>query len=250
MKMTIGNLMKEGVPSNPLLAMFLPSASDVDFAGNELLKENDVIPNYPFGCKRALISDEWFSCLKMENVTLDSNPIAKIVPEGIQTKDGTTHQFDVLIYGTGFETNTFVSPMEVTGVQGKKLSEVWGNSPYAYLGLTVPGFPNMFMCYGPNTNLGHNSIIFMIECQVENFLALIQDLTSQKGAAIEVKQSTVEEFYDKADKAMEKTVWAGDCSSWYKTKDGKVVNNLPFSCVKYWDMTRVHDMSKYSIKLD
>src|SRR5215471_5823679 len=124
------------------------------------------MPGYVMGCKRVLFSNDWYPTLNRPNVDLVTDPIERIVPGGLVTADGVTRQADVIIYGTGFRTLDFLAPMEVTGLGGRRLEDRWREGAEAYLGISVSGFPNFFMLYGPNTNLGGNSIIYMLEGQI------------------------------------------------------------------------------------
>ena len=125
-----------------------------------------LIPDYPIGCKRIIPTNDYFPALCKENVELETSLIEKISGNKIYTKDGCEHEVDVIIYGTGFDTNIFISPVKIKGLGGRTLDESWKNGAEAYRGVMVPYFPNFFICYGPNTNTGHVSIIYMIESQI------------------------------------------------------------------------------------
>ena len=140
-------------------------------------------PDYRIGCKRILIDDDFLPALARPNVRLETNSIREIVRDGVVTQDGVHHPADVLVLATGFLSQQFMAPIQIEGIGGRKLESVWREGAEAHLGITVAGFPNFFMMYGPNTNLGHNSIIFMIECQVGYALQCIQALREQRARA-------------------------------------------------------------------
>ena len=145
-----------------------------------------------------------------------------------------------MILATGFKANDFLPGISITGRGKEDLKMVWkrSNGAEAHLGMAVPRFPNFFMIYGPNTNLGHNSIIFMIECQINYILSAWQLLMKSQNGSIEVKASAFQSYKKKLVKELERTSWAGKCDSWYKTVTNKIVNNWSSHTVKYWWMTR------------
>lgn len=191
-------------------------------------------PHYPMGCKRVQIEDDYYPALHRDNVTLITDSIEEIVADGIRTRSGKHIAMDTLIYATGFKSTQFLTPMEVYGRQGKSLNERWAQGAEAYLGVTVPGFPNFFMLYGPNTNLGHNSIVFMIEQQVRYILGCL-DLLDQYGARyMDVFEGSMTRWQHEAQRQLAKTVWSHGCNSWYKTAEGRITNNWPYSTLTYW----------------
>ncbi len=137
---------------------------------SDRLPETAVVPDYPIGCKRILISNDWYPTLMRPNVTVVEQPIDHIEPDAIVTTDGIRRPADVLVFGTGFTTTDFLAHIPITGVDGRTLADEWRDGARAYLGTAVPGFPNCYLLYGPNTNLGHNSILFMVERQVNLIL--------------------------------------------------------------------------------
>ncbi len=198
----------------------------------------DLTPDYPLGCKRVLISNDYYRAVQRPNVELVTDRIERIVPDGVVTTDGTTHEVDTIIWGTGFETTHFLAPLQVTGRQGRTLEEVWRDGAEAHLGVTVAGFPNLFLLYGPNTNLGHNSIVFMIECQVQLILRYLRELAAEGCATIEVRPEAMAEFNRELQESARDTVWDKGCTSWYKTDTGRITNNWTRSTVSYWWRTR------------
>jgi len=195
-------------------------------------------PRYPVGCKRILILDEYLPVFARDNVTLETDGIARVHPDGIETAAGSRHRLDVIIWATGFKTTGFLAPMEIAGVDGASLQARWRDGAEAYLGVTVPGFPNFFMLYGPNTNLGHNSIIFMVERQVEYVVRLLRSMRARAIAAIDLRPDVMDAFNARLQADLAGTAWAADCASWYKTADGRITNNWSTWTVAYWRRTR------------
>lgn len=182
-------------------------------------------PDFPLGCKRVLRSDDYFPALERDNVTLVTDPIVEFVADGIVTADGTVHPFDVVIFGTGFETQSFQGPVDIYGVGGCSLRDAWREGARAYLGLSVPHFPNMFLIYGPNTNLGHNSILSMFEIQFAYIVAALHALQANPAISLDVRAPVAEQFDADLQAEMAGSAWAGSCTSWYKNAAGRVVNN-------------------------
>jgi cation diffusion facilitator CzcD-associated flavoprotein CzcO len=191
-------------------------------------------PDFPAGCKRILISDDYFPALARDNVEVITSPITAVTPDGVVTADGNGFPVDTIVYGTGFTATEFLAPMEIVGRTGRRLrADVWADGASAYLGMTVPEFPNMFLLYGPNTNLGNNSVVVMIEAQVRYVLACIRH-----GGTVEVAPSVFARYQSALAAALRDTVWAAGCTSWYKTASGRVTNNWPGRVLNYRDRTR------------
>ncbi|HVN88529.1 MAG TPA: NAD(P)/FAD-dependent oxidoreductase [Candidatus Binataceae bacterium] len=206
-------------------------------------------PNYPIGCKRILFADDYYPALMRDNVTLETTAIDRIVPEGIVTKEGVTHQHDVLVYATGFETTGWHLSVDISGRGGIKLADAWKDGAKAYLGLTVANFPNMFLIYGPNTNLGHNSITFMIERQTEYIIQCLKAMEARKFAAIEVTESAQKRFNSQIQDRLAKMTWADPgCSSWYKTNDGLNTQNWSGDTREYREATREVQWQDYTVR--
>jgi 4-hydroxyacetophenone monooxygenase len=205
-----------------------------------------VVPSYPFGGKRSLRDNGvWLKALQRENVDLVTDAIAAIEPDAVVTADGTRHPADVLIYGTGFEASNFLKSFKVTGLGGQDLHARWQGDARAYLGMCVPGFPNFFMIYGPNTNIVVNgSIIFLSECAV-TYIAEAARLIASAGP-ISVKQSVHDAFNAKVDAENTKMAWGQPgVTSWYKNAKGRVSQNWPFALVDYWQATRRPDPADF-----
>jgi len=195
-------------------------------------------PDYPIGCKRVLFSSDYYPAVARDNVDVVTTGIDHISAEGVVTEDGRTHAVDTIIYGTGFKTTEFLAPIQITGREGRSLGARWSAGAEAYLGITVDGFPNMFMCYGPNTNLGGNSIIYMIECQVQYIVDCVHRLAESDSHSMEVREDVIAEHNRKLQEKLDNTVWSWGCSSWYHTADGRITNNWPSTNTRYHQLTR------------
>lgn len=196
-----------------------------------------LVPNYPPGCKRIIVSDDYFHSLNRPHVKLETDPIEEITETGI-TAGGQNRDFDLIILATGFKTNDFMYPIQVTGSGGKPLQDVWKHGAEAYLGVMVESMPNFAMLYGPNTNLGHNSIILMIEAQsryINTLIAPVLKARSKGGALSIVPNSNCVRLYnDDVQERLKKTIFVSpECNSWYKTESGIVVNNWHGTVVQY-----------------
>jgi cation diffusion facilitator CzcD-associated flavoprotein CzcO len=197
------------------------------------------------GCKRVVISDDYYPALLRENVSVETTGIKQITKSGIETQDGQVHEFDSIVYGTGFASTEFLAPLDVEGSQGVNLNDAWKDGAEAYLGITMPNFPNFFMLYGPNTNLGHNSIIFMIECQVNYVLSCLDKMEAQNATSMDLKPAAMAEFADFLKARMDTSVFVKECNSWYKNEAGKVTNNWPEFTYVYQDATQAAKEEDY-----
>lgn len=199
-----------------------------------------IIPTYPFGGKRSLRDNgTWVEALKRPNVDLITDPIAEINETGVKTKSGKQYDGDVLIYGTGFQASNFLRTYKVVGRNGVELHDRWHGDARAYLGMTVPGFPNFFMIYGPNTNIVVNgSIIFFSECAVRYIVGSLKLLAETGHTTLEPKEEVHDAFNRKVDEANRWMAWgAPQVTSWYKNATGRVSQNWPFPLVDYWKAT-------------
>lgn len=204
-------------------------------------------PDYPLGCKRILISNEYYETLARPNVDVVTDNIAEVTATGIRTKDGQEHPVDAIIYGTGFQATDFLAPMKITGRDGVDLNQVWRDGAEAYLGMTVSGFPNLFLLYGPNTNLGHNSIVYMLESQFSYILDAVKTLQQRDLRFVDVR-SQVQGVYNRwVQKQIKNTIWDAGCTSWYKTASGKNTNNWPGFTLAYRYKTRHFDSQDYEL---
>ncbi|MFW1838057.1 flavin-containing monooxygenase [Acinetobacter gyllenbergii] len=205
-----------------------------------------LMPDYPIGCKRILISNHWYRSLVRPNVEVINTAIQQVTETGIIDKDGKAREVDAIIYGTGFAATEFMAPMQITGLNGKTLKQQWGDGAEAYLGLTVSSFPNFFMLYGPNTNLGHNSIVYMIESQVNYILDAIQVHIQNNLCFADIKTEIQTQFNQEIQERMKSTMWSQGCTSWYQTATGKNTNNWPGFTLEYRQRTRRFDLENYT----
>jgi cation diffusion facilitator CzcD-associated flavoprotein CzcO len=200
-------------------------------------------PDYPAGCKRILFANDYYPTLAKPNVRVETAKITEITQDGVRTADGVEHKVDTIIYGTGFATSDFLAPMAVRGLDGRDLhTEAWSGGARAYLGVAVPGFPNLFLMYGPNTNLGAGSIIYMLERQARYITQLVRQLRS--GTALTVRTEVAERFDAEMQRRLAGTVWT-TCGSWYRTDAGRVVTNWPGLVSEYDRRTRTPDRNAY-----
>ncbi len=195
-------------------------------------------PDYPVGCKRPLISREWLPALTRPNVRLVTEPITEITEAGIRTADGEEHAVDTIIFGTGFRANEYMTAVDFYGRDGRRLHDDWRDGAEAYLGLTVSGYPNLFMLYGPNTN-GVNSVIFMHEAQVNYIMSALRTMKRRRVRSLDIRRSVMDRYNRKLQAAMATTVWTAGCTNYFRAAGGKVVTQLPYSGGRYWLRTRV-----------
>jgi cation diffusion facilitator CzcD-associated flavoprotein CzcO len=202
-------------------------------------------PHYTFGCKRVLFSSFYLLTLQRSNVELVTDAIARVVPGGLLTADRRLHEADCIIWGTGFKTTQFMLPMEVRGTDGQLLADAWERGAHAHLGVCVPGFPNMFLMYGPNTNTSGGSIIVYHEAQAAYLRQALEQLSRRRAGAVEVR-AEVEHASDRALQArFAGTAWT-QCDSWYRDESGRIVANWPGYMREYQDRTEVLDTSEFT----
>jgi cation diffusion facilitator CzcD-associated flavoprotein CzcO len=211
---------------------------------------NALTPNFNPGCKRLLISNTWFPTLQRPNVKLVTQAVARIAPEGVVGADGVLYPCDVIVWGTGFKATEFVAPMQIHGeAQGgvaPELGALWRSQPaQTRLGITVAGFPNLFMLVGPNTGLGHNSIIFMIEAQVNYIVGALRSLRRQGKTVLRLRTDVQRDDYALMQQKMKGTVWSSGCKSWYQNADGYIDTLWPGYTWEYWLKTRRFQVSDY-----
>jgi len=202
-------------------------------------------PDYPPGCKRILLSTDYYPALTRPNVSVTASRITRIVERGVVTDDGIVHEVDTIIFATGFQGSRFLAQTEFEGVGGRRLSEEWRAGAEAYLGIGVAGFPNLFLLYGPNTGLGHNSVVFMIERQIAYILRCIRLLASGRTCSLQVRADAQFRFNRDLHERLASTQWSAGCTSWYMTEGGKIVNNWPGTTLRYWWLTRRVDLGAF-----
>lgn len=207
-----------------------------------------VIPSYPPFSKRFILDDgAWARALKRDHVHLVSDGITEITEEGVRTEDGTLHEADVLIYGTGFRASEFLMPMRVTGRGGVDLHDRWAGDARAYLGITLPGYPNLFLLYGPNTNIVVNgSITYFSECEVHYVTGCLREVLAQDVGAIDPKPAVHDAYNERIDAENLRMAWGvSSVNSWYKNATGRTAQNWPFTLLEYWQQTRQPDLDDY-----
>lgn len=193
-------------------------------------------PDYPAGCKRPLMSREWYPTFALPNVTLETTAIAELTERGVRTVDGVEHRVDTVIYGTGFTAADYLASIDVYGSGGRHLREDWSGGAEAHLGTLIAGYPNFFTLYGPNTN-GVNSIIYIHEAQT-TFVRHILDVMGARGArTIEVTAEAQRRYNDELQAAMVGKVWLA-CDNYFRHPSGKVVTQLPYSGRTFYERTR------------
>lgn len=209
-----------------------------------------VIPKYPPFVKRPNPGDGgYYRALLQDNVELVTDGVQEIVAQGLIDSSGRQHEFDIIVYATGFKAMDFLAPMEIRGVDGVNIKEFWGDDPGAYLGMTVPGFPNFYMMYGPGTNLGFNgNLIFNSECQTRYITESFRHQILNDLPAIEVKESVYQDYGQRMEEALEGFTWShGSTGNWYKNSRGKVIANSPWSLLDYWDWTRKPNFAEFNV---
>jgi cation diffusion facilitator CzcD-associated flavoprotein CzcO len=187
-----------------------------------------VMPSDELGCKRTMLTDVWYPTLTQPNVELVSERIAEVTATGIRDETGVERPADVLVLATGFASHAFVAPMEIAGRDRRTLAREWAEVARAYLGLSVPGFPNMFLLYGPNTNGGTGSVIYTIEAGVGHAIAALRELDRAEADRIEVRREVAERFDRELRAALEGTVWYSGCTSWYVDENGNDPSQWPW----------------------
>jgi cation diffusion facilitator CzcD-associated flavoprotein CzcO len=206
-----------------------------------------LMPDYPIGCKRILLSDEWLQTLGRPDVELVTDRIAEVKPGGIVVEGGEERRVDAIILATGFTSTEFLAPMAIRGLGGTDLNETWRDGAEAYLGLAVSGFPNMFILYGPNTNLGAGSIIEILESQIDHVVAAVGSLRTARARYLDVRPDVQIRFNLEIQRGLADSVWTAGCSNWYRAPNGKVVNNWPGGAGGYMRRARRLDIADYVV---
>lgn len=201
-------------------------------------------PDYPIGCKRVLLSDDYLATVARPHVELVTQGIRRVTENGIETADGRHHAVDAIVYGTGFIATEFLTPMRIRGRNGVDLNDAWRRGAMAYLGMTVPDFPNFFMLYGPNTNLGHNSIVYMIESQIAHLLRCLNAMRAGGMNRIEVDRRRYRQYNIGIQRRLGDSIWSG-CTSWYVDANGHNSTNWPGFTLSYRWLTRHTSLQAY-----
>ncbi|MFG2657336.1 flavin-containing monooxygenase [Streptomyces sp. NPDC048425] len=218
-----------------------------ELAGREDLVEK-LLPTYPPYGKRILMDNNWFATLRRDDVRLVTSDVQRIEGDVLVTADGERHQADVLVYATGFQSRRMLYPMDIRGSDGRSLREVWGDDDArAHMGMTMPGFPNFFVTYGPNTNLGHGgSVMFHTECQINYITRLLATMLEQDIDTLECRTDVHDQYNAQVDAAHEHMIWTHrGMDTWYRNRRGRVVTNTPWRLRDYWAMTREPDLDDF-----
>lgn len=204
-------------------------------------------PDFTFGCKRILFSSFYLPALQRDNVDLVTDPIERVEPAGVRTTDGRLHEVDTIIWATGFATNDFMFPMDIVGTGGLSLKDSWADGPHAHLGMTVPGFPSLFVLYGPNTNTSGGSIIVYLEAQVAYMRQALQEMDRRDADAVEVRADVEAESDRRVQEHFQGTAWLA-CDSWYRDEAGRIVANWPGYMREYLEATERLDPAEYEFR--
>lgn len=195
-------------------------------------------PDHPMGCKRLVFSSDYLPALTRPNVEVLDSPARCLRARSLVTEDGTERDVDVVVCATGYAAADYLGELDVCGERGMTLREVWRDGAHAYLGMAVPGFPNFFMLYGPNTNVGSNSVIFMLEAQARYIVRALKYVRRRNKTYIAVRPAALGDFVAKVDRWMVGTVWTTRCSNYFRAANGRVVTQWPRSARTFWGMTR------------
>lgn len=204
---------------------------------DERLREQ-LTPTHPFGCKRLVFATDYLQALTQPHVHVLSSPAERLRARSLVTADGDELDVDVVVCATGYAAADYLGQIEVVGEGGVSLREKWRDGAYAYLGMSVPGFPNFFMLYGPNTNVGSNSVLFMLEAQARYVVRALRHLRRRRADYVAVRPQTMVDFLAKVDEWMAGTVWTTRCSNYFRAPNGRVVTQWPRSARTFWQLTR------------
>ena len=205
-------------------------------------------PRYTFGCKRVLFSSHFLPALQRPNVELVTSPIERLTRQGVVTADGAVREVDCVVWGTGFRATEFMFPMEITGAGGRTLREEWADGAHAHLGVCVPGFPSLFLVYGPNTNTSGGSIVFYEEAQAAYIRQALEAMSDRGAPAIAVRREVEAASDREVQAAFAGTAWTR-CDSWYREDSGRIVANWPGYMTQYAERLRVLDPREYEFTL-
>lgn len=227
-------------------------ADRIKVAGRELIdasfsdpaEQLKFVPEFEPGCKRLLITNDWYPALARENVNVVTDSIEAISPVGI-VAGGDMYECDVLIAATGFAATEFLAPLRIFGRDGEEITDHWRNGARTHLGMTVSGFPNLYLLAGPSTGLGHNSIVFMIEAQLRYVRGALAELRRSGAVSLELEGALETTTYDEMQRRLGQTVWTSGCGSWYRSDDGRVDTMWPGTTIEYWWRTRTFPRSDY-----
>jgi 4-hydroxyacetophenone monooxygenase len=210
-----------------------------------------LLPDYPFGSKRMIVDNGVYTqTLQRPDVTLETGTVAAITSSGVDMTDGRQLEYDVLIYATGFQASSFLTPMRVIGRDGLDLHDCWDGDAKAYLGMTIPHFPNLFLMYGPNTNIVVNgSIIYFSECAARYITDSVRMLLEHKAGSMDCRPEIHEDYNNRIDAATEQRAWGvANVHTWYRNQHGRIAQNWPFNLYEYWQLTRAPEPLDYVLR--
>lgn len=207
-------------------------------------------PRYRMGCKRILMSNTYYPALARPNVEVIGGALDRVTETAVIGPDGAARPVDAIILGTGFDVHDYLGTMRVRGRGGRDLGELWAKEgAHAYLGVTAPGFPNFYTLVGPNTGLGSNSIVYMIEAQIELVMRLVDLIRDRPGALCEVREDVERAFNERIQRKLRSTIWETGCSSWYHDAAGRNSTLWPGLCTSYRMATRRFDPADYRVSV-
>jgi cation diffusion facilitator CzcD-associated flavoprotein CzcO len=212
-------------------------------------KRRQLTPTYRAGCKRILLANDYYQTMARDNVKIITDGIAEVRPNGVVTQDGTLREADVIVFGTGFKIQEMAPRGFFIGVGGRDLADVWAGGAEAYLGTSVAGFPNMFMIVGPNTGLGHNSMIYIIESQVRYIMQAIKTMRARKLRTVDVRPEVVRAYNERLQGMLRGTVWnTGGCKSWYLDANGRNTTLWPTFTFRFRSRLKSFKLGSYITK--
>lgn len=204
-------------------------------------------PRYPIGCKRILVSDDFYPALALDQVKLVTAKITQLEPNAVVTEDGEKHVVDTIVYATGFKPFSIIDEVEIQGEQGQSMRDYYAAGVRAHRTVALPGFPNFFMILGPNSGLGHSSIILIIETQVRYIVNVLKRMSDLGAKQIQARADAANKFDQMIQHKMQDTVWMGNCQSWYQDKTGRIYTLWPRSTLSFMRALRHFDEDEYSI---
>jgi len=207
-------------------------------------------PDHPLGCKRLVFSSDYLPALARPNVEVVTSPARALRSRSVVTEDGTECEVDVVVCATGYAAADYLGQIEVTGEDATTLKQAWRDGPRAYLGMAMPGFPNFFMLYGPNTNVGSNSVIFVLEAQARYIVRVLKHMRRRRKSYVAVRPAALADFIAKVDRWMHGTVWTTRCSNYFRAANGRVVTQWPRSAGAFWAMTRRFRAADFTFEPD
>lgn len=233
----------KAVTGNPLARLAVGTLSRAQRFAQARGLRAQVTPDYAMGCKRVLFTGNWFRTLRRPDVHLVTADVERLTPTGVRTTDGTEHPCDLLVYGTGFAATEFLTSLRVLGRDGLLLSDQWRDGAHAHLGIAVPGFPNLFLMYGPNTNTGNTSVVYFHEAQAHYIAQAVAAVRAS--GPLEVRAEVAADFDAEMQRRLSGSVWSG-CDSWYRTGSGRIVTNWPGMAGEYRARTRHFHPTDYT----